>query len=118
MATESSDNDGCFGRIGLGSILAVIVSYSTNHSILWAIFHGWLSWLYLLYYVFINDTFYTELNFFPDFKDSILTFFAESTEFKLNLVKSLSGESAKTFSDVIYEFKDNLAKGLSGQSAK
>lgn len=36
--------------IGLGSALAIAVSWSKNHSILWAIFHGLLSWVYVIYY--------------------------------------------------------------------
>ena len=36
--------------IGLGSALAVAMSWSTNHSILWAIVHGALSWFYVIYY--------------------------------------------------------------------
>jgi len=33
--------------IGLGSALAVAISWSKSQSILWAIFHGILSWLYV-----------------------------------------------------------------------
>ena len=33
-----------------GSALAIVVSYSESHSILWAILHGILSWGYVLYY--------------------------------------------------------------------
>src|ERR1700704_2072093 len=32
--------------VGFGSALAITISYSANHSILWAIIHGILSWLY------------------------------------------------------------------------
>lgn len=38
---------GCWG---FGSILAVTISWSVNHSILWMILHGILSWLYVIYY--------------------------------------------------------------------
>jgi hypothetical protein len=37
--------------IGLGSILAIIISWSVNHSILWAILHGLCGWFYVIYYV-------------------------------------------------------------------
>lgn len=37
--------------IGLGGVLAVIISWSLNHSILWAIIHGILGWIYVIYYV-------------------------------------------------------------------
>jgi hypothetical protein len=32
-----------------GSALAMVISYDYNHSILWAIIHGILSWIYVLY---------------------------------------------------------------------
>ena len=34
-----------------GSVLAIVISYTANHSVLWAIIHGILSWLYVFYYV-------------------------------------------------------------------
>jgi len=33
-----------------GSALAIAISYTTNHSILWAIIHGVLGWLYVVYF--------------------------------------------------------------------
>lgn len=35
--------------IGIGSVIAIVLSWSTNHSILWAIVHGMFGWLYVLY---------------------------------------------------------------------
>ncbi|ERD99595.1 MULTISPECIES: hypothetical protein [Chromobacteriaceae] len=35
----------------LGTLIAVALSWSANHSILWAIIHGFLSWLYIAYYL-------------------------------------------------------------------
>ena len=39
-------------RTGLsfGSALAMVISWSANKSLLWAIVHGLLSWLYVIYY--------------------------------------------------------------------
>lgn len=37
--------------IGFGSALAITISWSVNHSVFWAIVHGILSWLYVIYYV-------------------------------------------------------------------
>jgi hypothetical protein len=34
----------------LGTLVAVALSWSVNKSILWAIVHGFLSWLYVIYY--------------------------------------------------------------------
>ncbi|WP_107926725.1 hypothetical protein [Lysinibacillus parviboronicapiens] len=36
--------------IGFGAVLAITISWSVNHSILWAIIHGCFSWLYVIYY--------------------------------------------------------------------
>ena len=38
--------------ISFGSALAIAISWSTNQSILWAILHGALSWIYVVYYAF------------------------------------------------------------------
>ena len=40
--------------ITFGTALAITISWSVNQSILWAIIHGFLSWLYVLYYVIIR----------------------------------------------------------------
>lgn len=33
-----------------GSALAMVISWSVNKSLLWAIIHGILSWIYVIYY--------------------------------------------------------------------
>jgi hypothetical protein len=38
--------------ITFGSALAMVISYTANKSILWAIVHGLLSWLYVIYAAF------------------------------------------------------------------
>lgn len=35
---------------GLGSAIAIVVSYAKWHSIAWAIVHGILGWIYVIYY--------------------------------------------------------------------
>ncbi|WP_322199379.1 hypothetical protein [Acutalibacter intestini] len=37
--------------ITFGSALAMVISYCNWHSVGWAIFHGLLSWVYVIYYV-------------------------------------------------------------------
>jgi ABC-type Fe3+-siderophore transport system permease subunit len=37
-----------------GSALAMAVSYTNNHSIIWAIIHGILSWLYVIYFAIVH----------------------------------------------------------------
>ncbi|TXT21078.1 MAG: hypothetical protein FD134_2763 [Gallionellaceae bacterium] len=39
--------------VSLGTVLAIIISWSVNHSILWALVHGFLGWIYVLYYVLL-----------------------------------------------------------------
>ncbi len=46
-------SDAAKGGIGLGSVIAVAISWSLNKSILWAIIHGLLGWLYVVYYALI-----------------------------------------------------------------
>ena len=36
--------------IGFGSALAIAISWSQHQSILWAIVHGILSWIYVVWY--------------------------------------------------------------------
>ncbi len=37
--------------ISFGSALAMVISYSTWHSVFWAAFHGLLSWVYVIYFI-------------------------------------------------------------------
>lgn len=41
--------------IGLGSVIAVVTSWDRNKSILWALIHGVLGWLYVIYFVFTRS---------------------------------------------------------------
>jgi len=36
--------------IGFGSVLAMIISWNRNASVVWAVIHGWFSWFYVIYY--------------------------------------------------------------------
>ena len=36
--------------IGLGTLIACVLSWSANHSLLWLIVHGLFGWLYVIYY--------------------------------------------------------------------
>ena len=38
----------------LGACIAVVISWSINKSILWAIVHSQLSWLYVAYYAIVR----------------------------------------------------------------
>ena len=41
--------------ISFGSALAIAISWTQNHSILWAIVHGILSWFYVIYYALTRN---------------------------------------------------------------
>jgi hypothetical protein len=41
--------------VTLGSALAIAISWSINKSILWAILHGLLGWIYVIYYAVNRD---------------------------------------------------------------
>ena len=54
--SQQNGNDGIKNTairsgIGLGSVLAVVVSWERNKSVLLAFLHGIFSWLYVLYFV-------------------------------------------------------------------
>jgi len=40
--------------VGLGTIIAVVLSWNRNESILWAIIHGILGWLYVIYVLIVG----------------------------------------------------------------
>ncbi len=42
------------GGFTLGTVIAVALSWGANKSILWAIIHGFLSWIYVIYYILIK----------------------------------------------------------------
>jgi len=37
--------------IGIGAVIAVVISWTVNKSILWAFLHGACGWLYIIYYL-------------------------------------------------------------------
>ena len=39
--------------VGFGTALAIAISWSVNHSIVWAIIHGFLSWAYVVYFALL-----------------------------------------------------------------
>ena len=48
-----SKNSSIGAGVGIGNIIAVVVSWTANHSIIWALIHGILGWLYIVYYVLL-----------------------------------------------------------------
>ncbi len=41
---------GVWNGISFGTALAIAISWSMNKSILWAMLHGLLGWVYVIYY--------------------------------------------------------------------
>lgn len=37
----------------LGAVIAVTASWSINESIIWAIIHGFLTWVYVIYFAIV-----------------------------------------------------------------
>ena len=42
--------------ISMGCALSMILSWSANHSILWAIVHGVCSWFYVIYFAIVKGS--------------------------------------------------------------
>ncbi|PVY39404.1 hypothetical protein [Pontibacter virosus] len=55
-ATEVTQTTVIEKGVGLGSVIAVVASWSRNQSILWAILHGILSWFYVIYYAITRSS--------------------------------------------------------------
>lgn len=51
MAKRDTVSNGVKSGITFGSALAMVISYVNWHSIGWAIIHGLLSWVYVIYYI-------------------------------------------------------------------
>jgi hypothetical protein len=53
---NSSSGCGCgclgIGSFGFGTIIAAILSWSVNHSVIWLLIHGFFSWAYIIYHFF------------------------------------------------------------------
>lgn len=40
--------------VTFGSVLAIVISFNTHESILWAILHGICSWVYVIYFAIVR----------------------------------------------------------------
>jgi hypothetical protein len=56
IETTASTTVGTGVKTGItfGSCLAMVISYTTWHSIPWAILHGIFSWGYVIYYAIVH----------------------------------------------------------------
>jgi hypothetical protein len=55
MDGNSTGNVAVKGGVGLGTILAIVISWSRNKSVLWAIFHAICGWFYVIYFVIVRE---------------------------------------------------------------
>ena len=55
MSDSSHGSSAAKAGIGFGSALAITISWSAHKSILWAILHGFFSWLYVIYYAITRN---------------------------------------------------------------
>jgi hypothetical protein len=51
MSEKSYKKEAIKKGVSFGTCLAMVISWSINKSILWAIIHGILGWLYVIYYI-------------------------------------------------------------------
>ena len=42
------------GGLTVGGLLAIILSWTVNHSVLWAIVHLFCSWIYVIYWCIVH----------------------------------------------------------------
>lgn len=55
MADKINVKFGSGATYGIGTILAIVISWTMHKAIGWAIVHGILSWIYVIYYLFKYD---------------------------------------------------------------
>jgi len=49
-------NAGCgcgIGSLCIGSVVAMIISFTTWHSVIWMLIHGFFGWVYVIYYILV-----------------------------------------------------------------
>lgn len=52
---SSARGDAARAGIGLGSAIAVAISWSLHKSIIWALIQGFFGWFYVIYYAFTRE---------------------------------------------------------------
>ena len=56
MADKKKGNPAAAGAgLGFGAALAIVMSWTANKAFLWALLHGVLGWLYVIYYLIFKD---------------------------------------------------------------
>lgn len=52
---SSKTSEAARSGIGFGVCLAIVISWSLHKSVFWAILHGLLGWLYVVWYIFFGN---------------------------------------------------------------
>ena len=56
MSNETTKSSGAAkASIGFGAALAMVMSWTANKAILWALLHGVLGWIYVIYYLLFKS---------------------------------------------------------------
>jgi hypothetical protein len=53
--SERRNSSAAGGGLGLGAVIAVVLSWTANKSIVWAILHAICGWLYVVYWIFTHS---------------------------------------------------------------
>lgn len=53
--SEKTTSPATVQGISMGVAIAMILSYAKWHSIWWALLHGILSWIYVIYYAIVHN---------------------------------------------------------------
>ena len=51
--SDNRHKSGC-GCFTVGGVIAMILSWTHNHSILWLVVHGLCGWFYVIYYAIVH----------------------------------------------------------------
>jgi len=51
--SEVSKSSVSSGGVSIGAVIAIILSWTVNKSILWCILHAFCSWFYVIYWVIV-----------------------------------------------------------------
>jgi len=55
MSNRKNSTAAASAGLGLGAALAIVMSWTANKAIIWALIHGILGWFYVVYYILFKD---------------------------------------------------------------
>ena len=53
--SKKGSNAAAGAGLGFGAALAMVMSWTANKAVLWALLHGLLGWIYVIYYIVVKD---------------------------------------------------------------